>query len=253
MAVFNDNNQNNLINSSDENNDWGDAEEVNTYTQSFTKENEDLSKHDKVSNEWICHNCNYSNSRLSATHNDFKCIKCNAKLIINKQMDEEKKYQHDDITSQINNDEAIAKLLQSEPTIDDHTKHHKTQSEQKYDIDIYDSNTDKIKNKQQSVMENASELMLPDDISRNLLPIWTIKMSNENNNNKQHIGKSPKIASVKRTQSNSYLPSLFNGIYGSFCYNIPFSAFKFPSNEIKVNITKTKVQNINIQCKGNVQ
>eukprot|EP01084_Bolivina_argentea_P094417 169739_1 len=148
MAVFNDNNQNNLINSSDENNDWGDAEEVNTYTQSFTKENEDLSKHDKVSNEWICHNWNYSNK---------------------------KKYQHDDITSQINNDEAIAKLLQSESTIDDHTKHDKTQSEQKYDIDIYDSNTDKIKNKQQSVMENASELMLPDDTSRNLLHIGTIK------------------------------------------------------------------------------
>eukprot|EP01084_Bolivina_argentea_P094415 169735_1 len=139
MAVFNDNNQNNLINSSDENNDWGDAEEVNTYTQSFTKENEDLSKHDKQ----CCARINIIN--------------------INKQMDEEKKYQHDDITSQINNDEAIAKLLQSESTIDDHTKHDKTQSEQKYDIDIYDSNTDKIKNKQQSVMENASELMLPDD------------------------------------------------------------------------------------------
>eukprot|EP01084_Bolivina_argentea_P021985 40836_1 len=79
MAVSNDNKEDGF---SDQGSDWGDADEIDSY-MNIHKPTQDISStsnRDKESNEWICHQCNYSNTRQIAIQNGFKCIKCNAQL-----------------------------------------------------------------------------------------------------------------------------------------------------------------------------
>eukprot|EP01084_Bolivina_argentea_P283091 484752_1 len=61
--------------------DWGeDIEEIDPYNYTQIQHKP---QNKTPSNKWVCTQCNYSNKRISAIKNDYKCIKCNYELLIN--------------------------------------------------------------------------------------------------------------------------------------------------------------------------
>eukprot|EP01084_Bolivina_argentea_P021988 40839_1 len=115
MAVSNDNNEDDF---SDQSADWGDADEIDSY-MNIHKPTQDISStsnRDKESNEWICHQCNYPNTRqVLIFQNGFKCIKCNAQLNLEQQSNQsielinETKNDDDEVNTKTHNRHSIYK------------------------------------------------------------------------------------------------------------------------------------------------
>eukprot|EP01084_Bolivina_argentea_P268712 456497_1 len=117
------NQTNNFSDQSDDNNNWDDFLEIDSYNieaSENTMNIEGISKHVKASNEWICHKCHYANNRhLAITQNNYHCSNCEAELFVNEKFvkEEETKYDNLKVETNTENDEIIAKILTEELTV----------------------------------------------------------------------------------------------------------------------------------------
>eukprot|EP01084_Bolivina_argentea_P074099 134434_1 len=197
--------------------------------------------------EWICDSCNFANT---TKQNDYKCNNCTALHTFIVDVQEAKLFDNNDYNAFIDEADENNNWGDAEP-IDVFAGHNMDKNEKntlKYEKlpDAWTCQQCKYQNNRISAIKNEFKCI---ECKFDLKVTEEHKYSLETNVDKVAIQANNDISELTLSMNDQtiYRPSLFNGIYGSYCYKRTFSSFKVQVNCTKVNITNIK--KIPVECK----